>query len=364
MRFFLFVCIFQILLFTASAFSYEKPGEIELIQKAAELGVPEGQFLLGKAYYLGNGVDQNKDEAIKWYTLSAKQGDSDAQLQLGLHYILLADVKDFKVGFEWLNKAANQNNKDAQYVMGTIFKEGNNVSQDFTLAAKWFQKAAESGQVFAMKDLGILYFSGSGVPQDNYEAVKWLKIPAEKNDAGAQFLLGLIYMHNLLNYQESLKWLKLSANQGNAGAQRLLGDSYFQGLGVSQDTKEGIKWYLKAAEQGEAESQFVLGLAFMTGNIGILQDYAESAKWFKKAAEQGRADAQYYLSGMYCSGYGVKKDDVECYSWLILAAANGDKNAIKLLDSGVSYVTLLDKERAQKLAKKRSDLIQKKRTSQ
>lgn len=37
------------------------------------------QHNLGNCYYKGDGVEQNYEEAVKWYRNAAKQGDSYAQ---------------------------------------------------------------------------------------------------------------------------------------------------------------------------------------------------------------------------------------------------------------------------------------------
>jgi len=48
---------------------------ISLIRKAAEAGIDEAQWELGRLYEAGmNGVDQNFNEALKWFTAAAEQG--------------------------------------------------------------------------------------------------------------------------------------------------------------------------------------------------------------------------------------------------------------------------------------------------
>ena len=46
---------------------------VRLWKKAAELGDKEAQFTLGNLYYDGEYVEQNREEAIKWYRKSASQ---------------------------------------------------------------------------------------------------------------------------------------------------------------------------------------------------------------------------------------------------------------------------------------------------
>ena len=53
------------------------------IIKSAEQGRAIGQYNLGMMYEFGQGVSQNYEEAVKWYTLAAEQGLAEAQFSLG-----------------------------------------------------------------------------------------------------------------------------------------------------------------------------------------------------------------------------------------------------------------------------------------
>ena len=46
---------------------------------AAEQGNVKAQYNLGCSYEDGKGVEQNHEEAIKWYRLAAEQGEEDAK---------------------------------------------------------------------------------------------------------------------------------------------------------------------------------------------------------------------------------------------------------------------------------------------
>ena len=63
--------------------------------------------------------------------------------------------------------------------------------------------------------------------------------------------------------------------------------------------------------------------------LGVLEDDREAVKGYRKAAEQGVALAQFNLGLMYYLGEGVLEDYVEAYAWFNLAAAQGDKEAVK-----------------------------------
>ena len=50
---------------------------IDELKKRAEAGDAKAQYILG--CYYGYGVEQNFEEAVKWYRLAAEQGDIDAK---------------------------------------------------------------------------------------------------------------------------------------------------------------------------------------------------------------------------------------------------------------------------------------------
>jgi TPR repeat protein len=51
-------------------------------QQEAAQGNADAQFLLGNAYYTGNGVDQDYTQAIDWWKKAAAQGNVSAQRAL------------------------------------------------------------------------------------------------------------------------------------------------------------------------------------------------------------------------------------------------------------------------------------------
>ena len=56
---------------------------MEELIKQAEEGDAEAQFLLGLAYYDGNGISKNYSKAYYWFQKAVGQGNNDAQIYLG-----------------------------------------------------------------------------------------------------------------------------------------------------------------------------------------------------------------------------------------------------------------------------------------
>ncbi len=118
----------------------------EEVKKLAEMGRADAQFRLGKMYYNGDGVRQDKSETVKWIRKAAEQGHAEAQYWLGGMYENGYGVKqDYAEALKWYRKAAEQGNADAQYGLGVMYHSGSGVAKDLHEARKWYQKAAEQG---------------------------------------------------------------------------------------------------------------------------------------------------------------------------------------------------------------------------
>jgi TPR repeat protein len=225
----------------------------ETIQKAED-GDPQSQYQLADQYWLGWGVDQDYNEAIKWYT-----------------------------------KAANKGLADAQYVLANIYTKGQNVPQNQTEAIHWYTLAAEQGRADAQNALGFIYASGQGVKQDHDVSAGWYTLAAEQGHAEAQLMLGTMYVKGWgveKTDVEAVKWFAKAAEQGNAEAQKNLAVMYANGDGVSQDLTKAIDWYTRAAEQGNAEAQFNLSVRYAKGQ-GVVEDYIQAYKWTLLAGMNG-----------------------------------------------------------------------------
>jgi TPR repeat protein len=71
---------------------------------------------------------------------------------------------------EW-TPLAKQGNADAQFNLGLLYKNGWGVPQDDKTAVKWWKLAAEQGDSGAQYNLGFMYYNGKGVPQ-NYRSAR------------------------------------------------------------------------------------------------------------------------------------------------------------------------------------------------
>ena len=116
----------------------------------------------------------------------AKANDAEAQFELGeRYYIGKMGVgryggnpveQDFQEAFKWYLKAAKLNHPKAQYEVGLEYAVGNVVDEDNKEKVKWYRKAAEQNVPQAQFSLGSAYFFGDGVEKDVVRGYAWQTI--------------------------------------------------------------------------------------------------------------------------------------------------------------------------------------------
>ena len=149
---------------------------IPLLFEAAGEGSARALSGLGYCYYRGYGVEENNEEAVKWFRLAAKQGIADAQYYLGMClYYGWGTAQDDAEAAEWFRKAAEQGDARGQYYLGNCIHLGRGAEQNEAEAVKWFRLSAEQGYPRAMYSLGYMIYTGSGTVKDEAAAKEWIR---------------------------------------------------------------------------------------------------------------------------------------------------------------------------------------------
>ena len=98
------------------------------------------------------------------------------------------------------------------------------------------ERAAEQGDASAQYLLGDRYYLGKGLPQNYAEALKWYRLAADEGHMMAQYLVGVMYANGegvLRSYPEGYAWMSLVAARGDSDAEKLR-DAYIQKMTISQ----------------------------------------------------------------------------------------------------------------------------------
>jgi cell division septation protein DedD len=117
-------------------------GAVDRWRAPAMRGDSDAQFNLGQAYKLGRGVPADLTQAETWYGKAAAQGHEQAQASYGL--ALFANGKR-DAAAPWLQRAAGRGDPRAQYVLGTMYFNGDSVQKDWVRAYALVTRSSQSG---------------------------------------------------------------------------------------------------------------------------------------------------------------------------------------------------------------------------
>lgn len=139
---------------------------------------------LSSDLFYSQGMDMlesgNYKEAIKAFGRSAKEGNHDAQYQIGLMYLEGKGIAENpEDAAYWFRKAAQNGHAASQFEIGYCFANGIGVQPDARIAAEWFWRAAENGDPDAAFYLARMYRDGIGMTADTEKARKYYKIAAD-----------------------------------------------------------------------------------------------------------------------------------------------------------------------------------------
>lgn len=117
----------------------------------AQTGDADAQFNLAQAYKLGRGVPVDLAQAEDWYRRAALQGHPQAEDNYGLALFQNGKRQE---AVSWLEKSANRGEARAQYVLGTMYFNGDIVRRDWVRAYALMTRASGAGLDQATKTLG------------------------------------------------------------------------------------------------------------------------------------------------------------------------------------------------------------------
>lgn len=167
-----------------------KASDIERLQAAGERGDLQAQYMLGGAYYNGNGVARDASRGVHWLLKAAEGGYAPAQCDLGVMYQIGAGVdQSFSDAVKWYRKAAEQGDALASHNLGSLRAKGfkdkklgffarmrfARSTSDFVQAYKWFALAARWGHAQSRKDLSRLarFMSASQIADAQWLAAEF-----------------------------------------------------------------------------------------------------------------------------------------------------------------------------------------------
>nr|WP_294487720.1 MobP3 family relaxase [uncultured Anaerosporobacter sp.] len=257
------------------------------------------QYRLGQMLYTGTGTEKDVQAAVSYLEKSAQLGNVNAQYLLG-KVCLETGIGDPVQAIAWMSKAAEAGNAGAQYALGKLYRDGTHVEKEIPKAVVMFTAAAEQKNEYAAYQIGRLYLAGTDIPKNVPEAVKWLTLSSDLGNAYAQYALAKAYLAGedmTKGISEAIRLFTLSTEQKNEFAAYQLGKLYLRGEDVPKDAEAAVRWLTSSAEMGNQFSQYALGkLYFYDGDVP--RDKEKSLYWLGLSAAQGNIYAQFLIDNI------------------------------------------------------------------
>jgi TPR repeat protein len=289
-----------------------------------EKGKPDAQleYRIASMYLNGQGTRKNVQEAIHWFELSAKKGNSYAKYQLAELYwegskipkdeakarYLFADaLKDF------LQKGKDNPDAQLEYRIGSMFLAGKGTAKNAFQALHWFELSADKGNHYAEYQIAELYDNGKEIP---------------KNKARAQ-----IYYNRALN-----GFLNTEQNQPDASTEYRISQMFYMGQGTFKNYQAAWHWFSLSAAKDNTYALLQQARMLQKGE-GVPKSeqraqalYTEAFhKLMKVLHDDTSPQLRYRIGTMYEFGLGVERDVTTAKEWYRQAAQVGDENAANRL---------------------------------
>jgi TPR repeat protein len=186
----------------------------------------------------------------------AEQNNANAQNILGVCYLTGISVQvDEKQSIDYLTSAAEQDHTSAQRNLAIALE--NQGSPDKNKIISLYEKAANNNDAYAINNLAVCYLLGDGVKQNLKQAVKYFEKAVKANDDYAMVNLADCYSVGngvVQNNKKAFDLYKKAADKGNIYGLRSAADCYLIGTGTKQDIRMAMDLYKKASDLGDEKA--------------------------------------------------------------------------------------------------------------
>ena len=125
---------------------------------------PQEEYVLGLAFYNGEGQEKNIGEAIKHFEIAANAGNLEAMNKLGVAYANEEEYRDIELAIRWFAKASTLGFSRSTLNLGKLFSYEKYGQVDGEKAIAFFKQALSQGNKEAASMLGDAYYYGELVP--------------------------------------------------------------------------------------------------------------------------------------------------------------------------------------------------------
>lgn len=265
------------------------------------------EYLLGRMYLKGEGVEQDYYKAFQSFNLSAENGYSHSYYYIGNQYYYgLGFEQDYQKALSYYFKASEAKDNYADYRIAKMYLKGEGINVNSEKAEEYLLKSVNK------------------VPLANYDLAKLYEDNSDKFNISNDRIYSL--------YQNALKALIEQEKEGNdAFSEMRIADMYINGKGTKVNIMEAVKWLEKSAQQNNPDAYYQLGYIYSLEEHSFA-DIAKSNEYYKCALigyekaedENSNATAEYRIGLIHLNGLGVDKNIDKALSWFEKSTINGN----------------------------------------
>jgi len=164
-------------------------------QMAVKRGSPSPYYLMGLAYFNGQGVKIDYKKSFDCFLEAAERfGHRDAYVMLGKAYeIGLGANQNYDMAKLMYVISAEKEYTKAYVELGILYQNINWSNSSQEKAFYWLEKAAHKYEIEAQVRIAFMYKNGEGVKQDSEKAIKWLTTASGINPDITKFFIGSVF---------------------------------------------------------------------------------------------------------------------------------------------------------------------------
>ena len=253
-------------------------------------GFKGASLAIGKFYYEGNGRPFSREESVKWFLESARDGGVEACNYIGeMRECGEGLPVDLNKAFEWYERGAQRGDIVAKFNIGRLLSTGDGGYKDINEAVDNWYESAKGGYAPAMYKVGEIFEEGLTVPVKLSKSFEWYLKAANAGYAPAFEKAGMFLYDGKgveKNAAEAFLWLTKMEGIASSGVALILGKMYLRGEGTPKDLNKAKEYLQQAAQSDFVEAIFLMGQLF--DELGDPEAY----DWYHRAADKGSADAQ------------------------------------------------------------------------
>ena len=284
---------------------------------SATNGYSHSNYYIGNMYYYGLGFEQSFEKAAEYYYRAHENKDMYATYRLAKMSLKGEGVPVDLIKAEELLLECSDRVILANYDLARIYEENSNIFNVSAETIHKYYKAALEGlfkqeqdkhDPFTEMRIGSMYLNGKGTDINVENAISWFDKASLSGNPDAAYQLAYIYTSDKYNfndiekaneyYKKALEGYEKSENDNeNSTAEYRLGSMYFRALGTEQDIERAISWFSKSMQNGNSEAAYRLAQIFSSEEYGFF-DEEKANIFYKYAADAGHIYANYYLGNI------------------------------------------------------------------